>query len=168
MIQRKIRAEGTPVERQTFKVELQRAGVGAATFYVAPFRVEELFGVKGLMPVAGTVNGFPFRSSLFPRGDGTHYMVVNQEVRAGADVQAGDTVEIMLERDTMPRVVEAPPYLQEALAGDEAAQEQFNALSYSHQKEYVSWIESAKRHDTRARRIQKTLTMLNEGKRLKN
>lgn len=153
---------------QSFEVQLQYAGPGAATFFVPPLSVEAAFGSKGLTPVAGTLNGHSFRSSLFPNGDGTHYMVVNQPLRAAAGVKAGDTVQVTMERDTAPRVVEVPEDVQQSLAANNDAQARFSALSYSHQREYVEWIVSAKRPDTRARRIEKTVAMLVEGKRLKN
>lgn len=76
--------------------------------FAAPFRVEEVFGTRARVPVRGTINGYPFRSSLMPMG-GCHRMVVNQTMRKGAGVKAGDKVRVVMERDTAGRVVEAPP-----------------------------------------------------------
>ena len=55
----------------------------------APFDVEKTFGTRARVPVRGTINRYPFRSSLMPMG-GCHRMVVNREMREGAGVKAGD------------------------------------------------------------------------------
>jgi uncharacterized protein YdeI (YjbR/CyaY-like superfamily) len=113
------------------------------------------------------MNGFPFRSSLFPNGDGTHHMMVNKAMKTGAQAQAGDTVRVVLEPDTAPRTVETPPDLVAALATSPDAQARYEQLAYSHKKEYVEWIESAKKDETRARRVEQAVAMVLEGKRLK-
>ena len=100
-------------------------------------------------------------------GHGSHFMMVNKAMQKGANVGAGDTVHVVLERDTAPRVLEVPKDLVEALAKDKEARVRFDKMSYSNKKEYVDWIESAKREETRARRIEKALTMIADSKRLK-
>ena len=76
-------------------------------------------------------------------------------------------MEVKLERDTGPRKLDLPPDLKEVLAADQAARTKFEALAYSHQKAYLDWIDSAKHVDTRKGRIEKTVAMVLEGKRLK-
>ena len=71
---------------------------------------------------------------------------------------------VELERDDEPRVVDLPADLTGALEGNARAGEAFERLSYWHRKEYVDWIEEAKREETRRRRIASALTMLAEGK----
>ena len=117
-----------------------------------PFDVVETFKRKGRVPVKGTINGFPFRSSLMNMGDG-HMMVVNAEVRAGAKCKAGDTVSIVMELDGDVRKVEVPAYLQKLIAADPKAKEFWAKLSFTHQKEYVREIDGAKRPETREKRI---------------
>ncbi len=85
--------------------------------------------------------------------------------QAGAEV--GDTVRVTLEQDTAPRTVDAPPDLKSALADGGVASSAFDGMSYSHQKEYVEWIESAKRPETRARRVAKAVSMIRDNRRLK-
>lgn len=132
-----------------------------------PFDVQEAFGSRARVAVSGSVNGIAIRSSLMPQGDGTHILVVNKSVRARAKAEAGDTVRVALERDTAPRTVGVPPDLASALLDGRVAPA-FDAMSYSHQKEYVDWIESAKRADTRVRRIELAVTMIGDGRRLKS
>jgi predicted FMN-binding regulatory protein PaiB len=149
------------MSKTTFTVKLERpAGVGTWTYFTVPFNVAEKFGSKGQVKVSGTINGFPFRSSLFPRGNGKHYMVVNRAVREGANAKAGDTIRVALERDTAPRLVKVPRDLARALAAHPNAKARWDKLAYSHRKEYVEAIEEAKKPETRARRIAKAIEQL--------
>jgi len=151
------------VTRKEFKVKLEERGGGAA--FKAPFSVEKVFGSKARVPVRGTINGFPCRSSIFPMGDGRHYMVVNKTLREGAGVRAGDTVKITMELDTAPRVVTLPADFKKALAKHKDAKAAFEKLSYTYQKEYVNWIIEAKNLETRASRIEGAIAMLLMGRK---
>jgi Domain of unknown function (DUF1905)/Bacteriocin-protection, YdeI or OmpD-Associated len=146
--------------KQTFSVRLIGRGPGGSWAHMPiPFTVQTSFGANGRVPVRGKINGVTYRSSIFPRGDGTHYMAVNQTLRAAAGVGIGDRVKVVMEPDTAKRTVTVPPYLKRALSA--AAQDKtFAALSYSHRKELVDWIAQAKKPETRARRIQKCVAML--------
>jgi hypothetical protein len=135
---------------------------GTGAYVVVPLDVPALFGSRR-PAVRGTVNGFPFRTTLAPYGD-DWYLGFNSKVRSGAKVKAGETVVVELERDDEPREVEVPSDLADALAVDAEARTSFERLSYSHRKEYVDWIEEAKRDETRHRRIEKAVGMLRAGK----
>ena len=114
-------------------------------------------------PVAGTVNGTPFRGRLMVYG-GVTYLGFRKEIRdAAGGIGQGDEVEIEIERDDAPREVEVPPALASALAGDPVAREVFEGLAFTHRKEYASWIAEAKKEETRARRVERALAMLREG-----
>lgn len=88
-----------------FAVKLEGKKGSSVAWLNAPFDVVEIFGTRARVPVRGTINGFPFRSSLMPMG-GCHGMAVNKTMRDGAGVGAGDTVKIVMERDEAERVVE--------------------------------------------------------------
>ena len=148
----------SPVKR--FRVKLEQHGHGEAAFFRVPFDGHKVFGTRARLPVRGTINGFPFRSSIFPKSGGTHYMVVNREVREGAGVRGGDTVSVIMERDEEPRTVEPPADLLRALRADRAARATWERLSYTHRKEHVRAVEEAKRPETRARRIEKSIALL--------
>jgi uncharacterized protein YdeI (YjbR/CyaY-like superfamily) len=111
------------------------------------------------VPVRGTINGYPYRSSIFPYS-GVHYLIVNKEVRDGAGVRAGDEVDMVMERDDESRVIEPPEDLARAIAGSAAAQRAWEKLSYTHKKEYATAVEEAKKPETRARRIEKAVEEL--------
>src|SRR5690349_7421237 len=81
---------------------------GAWAFLHFPFDPVKTFGTRARVPVAGTINGSPFRSSLSPMG-GKHVMCINKEMQAGAKVKPGDVVHFVLRRDDKPRTVAVPP-----------------------------------------------------------
>ena len=154
--------------RREFEALLEHPDqAGAWTFLRIPFDVQEAYGTRARVPVKGTVKGARFRSSLLPQGDGRHFLVVNKAIQKEAGASVGDTVRVVLELDRAPRTVSVPEALKQALDGNPAARENFESMPYSHQKEYVDWIESAKREDTRARRVDKAMGMIAHRRRLK-
>ena len=86
-----------------------------------------------------------------------------QGTREAADVRVGDTVHVEVERDERERVVEVPPDLEAAFAGDPEARAAFERLSFTHRREYAEWVGGAKRTQTRERRLVKALAMLRAG-----
>ena len=70
----------------------------------------------------------------------------------------------MVVLDDVPREVEVPADLRAALDGEPAARAAFEALAFSHRKEFVRWVTTAKRVETRERRVSQTLTMLAENR----
>jgi hypothetical protein len=149
-----------------FKVKLIGQEGSQVAALKPPFDVVEVFERKGRVPVKGTINGFPFRSSLMNMGDG-HMMAVNAELRAGGKCKAGDNVKIVMELDEEVRKVEVPAYLKKMINNDPQAKERWAKLSFSHQKEYVREIDGAKREETRERRIVTMMDALRRGMRKK-
>jgi hypothetical protein len=148
-----------------FRVQLEKHAASSAAMLTVPFDTQKFFGTRGQVPVRCTVNGFPFRGTIFPKGDGTHYMVLNREVRAGAGVEGGQTVSMTLERDTEPRVITPPAELARALKSDKAARAAWDKLSYTHQKEHARAVEDAKLPETRRRRVERAIAELAAGKK---
>jgi hypothetical protein len=141
-----------------FTARLERSGgIGSWTYLTVPLAVEEVFGKRGPVAVRGTIDGQAFRNSLLPRGDGRHFVVVKQEIRTAIGKDAGDSVRVQLELDDELRTVDLPEAFERALQAYEAAQTAFDRLSYSHRKEYVAWIESAKKPETKERRLQQAI-----------
>lgn len=154
--------------QKTFKVKLVPMGEGGSwTCLKVPFKVEKVWRTRARLSVRGTINGFTYRSSVFPLGDGTHMMMVNKAMQAGAGVRVGQTVRVVMEPDTAPRTVRVPSELKKALAKQKTAKAVFEKLSYSHKKVYVEFITEAKRLETRAARVEKTLKALAEWRRAK-
>lgn len=152
--------------KQTFQTKLVARGPkGAWTFLPVPFDVHAVFGTRARVPVSGTVNGFPFRNSLMPEGDGTHAMMFGKELQAGAKAGAGDVVTVVLQRDDSERTVEVPGELARALSRSKRASATFEALSYSQRKEYAAWIAGAKQASTKASRAAKAVALLTAGQK---
>jgi hypothetical protein len=112
------------------------------------------------VPVVGTLNGFPIRTSVFPTEDGRHFMLVNRAMQKGAGVGVGERVRVILQVDLAPRRLKVPPDVRQALAESKLAQAAFDKLSFSRRKEHLDYIAEAKRPDTRARRIEQTIQRL--------
>jgi hypothetical protein len=158
----KAQAQAQKSSVQTFRIKLQGMDGMETAMFCVPFDVEEAFGTRARVPVCGTINGVSYRRSIMNMGSG-HMMVVNRELREAANVKAGDTVKIVMQRDTAQRVVEVPPDFKKALSGSKQAKSLFDKLSYTHQKEYVRWITGAKREETRKSRIARAIEMLSKG-----
>ncbi len=146
-----------------FRAVLENPPDNTGTFITIPFDVLKAFGKKGRVPVRGTIDGFEFRSSVFRMGDAPYFMVVNRKMReAAGGLEAGQTVSVVMERDDEPRTIEAPEDLDLALRAEPAALAAWERLSFTHRREYVEAVEDAKRPETRARRITKTVEQLTE------
>jgi uncharacterized protein YdeI (YjbR/CyaY-like superfamily) len=83
-------------------------------------------------------------------------------------VAAGDEVTVEIELADEPREVAVPADLARALSQDDKARAFFDQLSYTHRKEWVRWVESAKKAETRARRLAKAVESLGAGKRTRS
>jgi hypothetical protein len=155
----KAKAAG-PAVKLEFDAKLNPAGPNRTWCHLHfPGDFVKTFGTRARVPVAGTINGFPFRSSFSPMG-GKYMLCVNKEMQAGANVKPGDHAHFVLQRDDQPRTVTIPPALKKALAANPAAKRVFDQLSYSHKKEYAVWIAGAKQAETVQRRLGKLIPML--------
>lgn len=125
-----------------------------------PFDVKERYG-RARAPVRGTVDGTEFRTTVAVYG-GRYYLGFAKELRERAGIEIGDEVEITVDLDREPRTVEVPAALAAALERDSKAKASFDALSFTHRREYASWIAEAKRKDTRERRARNAVAMLRE------
>ena len=138
-------------------------GGKTATGIPVPEEVVAGLGSSKRPPVRVTINGHTYRSTLASRG-GQFMLPISAENRAGAEVAAGDEVDVDIELDTEPREVTVPPDLAEALEREVDAKRYFDGLSYSQKQRHVLPIEQAKTTETRQRRIDKALSMLREGR----
>ena len=150
-------------QRYKFRAVIEAAGGGGA-FVTVPFDVEQAFGKKRVK-IKALIEGEPYRGTLVRMGGPEHLLLVLKDIREKIGKSFGDEIEIELEEDTEPRQVEVPQDLKDVMESDPEAQEFFKHLSYTHQKEYVKWIEEAKQDQTRQSRILRTVELLKQGKR---
>jgi hypothetical protein len=150
-------------KKHTFKAVILDAGGGGA-FVEVPFDVEAAFGSKKPR-VKAMIEGVPYRGLLTRMGGERHILIVLKSIREQVGRSFGDEVKITVEADTEPRVVEVPADLKRAFKAEKEAKAFFDELSYTHQREYVNWINEAKKPETRRARILKTIGMLKKGKK---
>lgn len=149
----------------TFEAEIIGADNGTGGTYVEiPFDVEARYGAKRVK-VQATFDGIPYRGSLVRMGSNCHILGMLKSIREQLGKGVGDRVSVTVQQDTVPRVVEIPEALKSLLKANPKAEEFFHGLSYTHRKEYVQWITSAKKEETKARRLNATIEKLNAGQK---
>jgi len=135
-------------------------------FVSIPFNVEAIYGTKGMVKVKATFDSYPYRGVLANMGGGCHVIGLRKDIREAIKKKVGDRVMVTIQRDNEERTVSIPDDLQEALSNNKKARSFFDTLSYTNRKEYVIWITSAKKIETREKRLNETIKKLNAG--LKN
>ena len=109
--------------------------------------------------VEATVNGHPYRSRLMVYG-GVTYLGLTKSFRNTAGLAVGDDLDVTLRRDDAPREVEIPAELQRELDAAPDVKHRFDAMSFTHRREYAQWVDGAKRQETRERRAAQTIEKL--------
>ena len=119
----------------------------------------------GWKRVKGSIDGYELkRYHLMPMGNGLLFLPVKAEIRKKIKKQEGDWVHVILFPDTDP--LEVPEELLLCLGDAPQALNFFNSLSENERKYYIEWIYSAKREETKAQRIVKTIDRLLKGKKM--
>jgi hypothetical protein len=137
-------------------------GGKTATGIPVPDEVIEALGSSKRPAVVVTLGGHAYRTTAVRMG-GRFLVPLSAENREAAGVAAGDQVSVDIEPDTAPREVDVPDDLASAM--DDAARTAYDGLSFTHRKEWVRWVEEAKKPETRAARIEKTVAGLRAGKK---
>jgi hypothetical protein len=147
-----------------FTATLEDSGRGGGRWLVVPVDARAAFG-EARPPVRGTLNGTPFRGRLAVYG-GVTVLGLRREIREAAGIDLGDAVAVELERDDAPRELQLPAELAAVLASGPELRALFDALAFTHRREYAEWVGEAKRQATRDDRAQKAAQMLRDGRRL--
>jgi hypothetical protein len=158
-----------PVAKIGFKAKLLKPAElpkGEVWFFlILPKDASAKLPTRGRTTVEGSINGHPFRATLEPDGQKSHWLKVNDKLRQAAGAEVGDILplEILpLGKEPEPR---APTDLRKALAASPAARAVWTDITPVARRDWIHWITSAKQPETRARRIQNTCEMLAGGKR---
>ena len=148
-----------------FEAVLEAGDGDGGVFVVVPFSVPEVYGTRGRVPVQVTFDGYPYQGSITPLGDGHHALHVLKQIRKAVDKTIGDTVRVTISRDMAERKMEAPADLAARLATNPTAAAYFAKLAYIHQREYVRWLEGAKKPEIRTTRLGEIVEMLAQGRK---
>ncbi|HYW58214.1 MAG TPA: YdeI/OmpD-associated family protein [Polaromonas sp.] len=155
-------------QRFSFKAKLLRPVKSGEedswAFLLLPKPVSEKLPRRGRTSVDGTINAHPFRATLEPDGQLSHWLKVSKEVCEASGVKAGDTVT--LELASVPKEPEPklPPDLRDALDASPEAKAVWNATTTIARVDWIHWIESAKQSKTRKSRVENACDMLASGK----
>ena len=141
------------------------AKVGSWTFLTLPKNASAKLPSRGMTTVEGTIDGFPFRATLEPDGQRSHWLRVNRKMREAAGADAGDVVTL----EIMPAGEEPEPRmsadLRKALAAAPKARALWLDITPIARRDWIQWTTSAKQPETRTRRIKNACSMLAGGKR---
>lgn len=149
-----------------FKAVLENPEKDINIAYVAiPFDVQKEYGSKGQIKIKATIDGHPYRGVIANMGTGCHILGVRKDIREAIGKQVGDVVNVTLEKDEAERVVDVPVELQKLLTKNSTARKFFDSLSYTNRKEYALWISSAKKEETKVKRLKEILPKLLAGKK---
>jgi len=138
----------------------------AWTFLVLPKEASAKLPSRGMASVEGTFNGTAFEATLAPDGEGGHWLKVDQKLREAAGAEVGDTVSLEIAPVAMEPEPRAPADWQKALAAaDPEVRAAWSDITPVARRDWIQWVESAKRDETRAKRIASACDMLAKGKR---
>lgn len=149
--------------KRKFAAEILSNGSGGM-YVIVPFDVEVEYGKKRVKIIA-KIETEIYQGSLVRMGSPDHILLIRKDIREKIGKTVGDIVNIEVEEDIAPRIVSVPKDLQILLDENPPEKVFFQKLSYTHKKEYVQWIEGAKRDETRLRRLDKAIEMLKDRKK---
>jgi hypothetical protein len=141
--------------KKTYRTTIHRDGTMCAI--PVPFDPKPLFG-KTRAPVKVTLNAYTFRSTISKYGE-DHWIPLRKSNREAAGLEGNETLKVTLELDEAPREVTPPEDFVKALKKAKAWTA-WTALSFTHQREHVEALEQAKKPETRARRLAKSVEMI--------
>ena len=148
---------------KSFEAILTRSGNALHWVVIKiPFDVAKVWGVRGQLRVKGDINGFAFRTSLFPAGDGHHFMIVNKQMQKGSRTHPGMEAHFRMEPDTEKRVVPVTAELDRVLRQSRRLQKFYQSLSPSMRKDIARFVATAKHAATRTRRAEQLAERLME------
>ena len=140
---------------KTFTATLEHSGDRLNwTVIRVPLDVAKVWGVRGQLRVKGEINGFAFRTSLFPDGKGGHVMIVNKKMQAGGKAALGAKAMFSMEPDIVPRKVTTPQELLRVLGESKRVKKYYESLSSSYRNYISGWVGEARHAETRERRAE--------------
>ncbi|MEO7725040.1 MAG: YdeI/OmpD-associated family protein [Chthoniobacterales bacterium] len=134
-------------------------------FFTLPKAASAKLPSRGMAAVEGTINGSAFRATLEPDGQRSHWLKVDRKLREAAGAEMGDVVTLELVPAGEEPEPEMPTDLKKALATAPKARALWSEITPVARRDWIQWIVSAKRSETRVRRVENACSMLAAGKR---
>jgi len=156
--------ETKPIQAKTFEAVLERTA-DRLRWVIAriPIDLAQIWGKRGQIKVQGEINGFAFTATLFPDGQGHHFVIVNKKMLSGGKTAAGLMAKFRIHQDTSPRVTISPPKeLMRELVQSKRLLKFFESLSPSRRHEIAKWIAQCKTSEARTRRSEQIAEWLME------
>jgi|ERR1700722_6140270 len=149
------RSKSQRVEIQRFEGRLERlrSRLNWIVVYV-PFDATGVWGLRGQIKVKGEINGFGFRTSLFPTKEGGHFLLVNKKMQKAARAFEGNTARFQMQLDVEERTVTIPAEIKGLLSEDRALRRWYDQLNHSTRADMAKWITEPKSSQARVRRAE--------------
>ncbi|MGZ4836023.1 MAG: YdeI/OmpD-associated family protein [Terriglobales bacterium] len=149
------KAKTTQAPKKRFEARLERLRSRLSWIIVRmPFDAARAWGKRGQIKVKGEINGFAFRTSLFPTREGRHFLLVNKRMQKGARAVEGNTAHFQMELDNEERTVTVPDELKGMLNQDRSLRRWYDELNYSTRDDIAKWITDPKGAEARVRRAE--------------
>jgi len=149
-----------------FKAIIKQHETMNAAFVEFPFSTGELFNKKGQVKIKAVFDDkVEYRGSLAKMKSDCHILGLTKEIRKKLGKTFGDQVSISLVEDKEERTVEIADDILTVFQENPEAKALFDKMSYTHRKEYIRWINEAKKPETREKRKVKMVEMILEGKK---
>lgn len=145
---------------QTFQAIIQKVEGKNAAYIEIPYDVQEVHQAKRVKVIA-TFDGYTYQGSIVKMQ--SCYMIgITQAIREAIGKDFGDQIDVQIQEDQSVRCVNVPDDFLMSLQAQPSALQYWNTLSYSQQRKYVQWIESAKKRETRMQRIERSTLKLSQ------
>jgi Bacteriocin-protection, YdeI or OmpD-Associated/Domain of unknown function (DUF1905) len=149
-----------------FNAIIKQYGIMNAAFVEFPFSTEELFNKKGQVKITAIIDDkVEYRGSLVKMKSDGHILGLTQEIRKELGKTFGDEISVSLSEDKEERTVEIADDILAVFNENPEAKSLFDKMSYTHRKEYIRWINEAKKRETRESRKYKMIQMILEDKK---
>lgn len=149
------------MKKYNFKAEIKKHDKKDAAYIEVPLDIEKEFGAKRIK-VKVKFDDVEYRGSVVRMGLPCYMIGITKEIRSKIDKSFGDIVSVELEKDEEERKIELPEDFNEKLILNKKAYEFYKSLSYSQQRKYFQWITSAKKEETRIKRVEEFIKKLED------
>src|ERR1039458_5346947 len=150
------------VKRFEARLERLRSSLNWIVIYV-PFDAAKLWGLRGQIKVKGEMNGFAFRTSLFPTREGRHFLMINKRMQKAARAFEGSIARFQMEFDSEKRIAPFPEDLKRLFGRDRSFRRWYDALNQSTRNDIAKWISEPQTAAARVRRAEQIAERLLAG-----